>query len=149
MTDVSLCYAHNRLYVAVSTGRGGAGNIRASSKTRAPDAVEPGADEARERSRERSRERGFGVVGGRGGAGNFRSASRAPEERIREEKEQEDAKEQEVGHTEMKTCLLPGHWAVDGWRIVIRQALTRLPLHSSFICLGGSIAPRPREASCG
>lgn len=82
---------------AVSTGRGGAGNIRASSKTRAPDAVEPGAEEARERSRERSRERGFGVVGGRGGAGNFRSASRAPEDRIKEEREQEEAKEQEVG----------------------------------------------------
>jgi len=79
----------------VSTGRGGAGNIRASSKTRAPDTVEPGAEEARERSRERSRERGFGVVGGRGGAGNFRSASRAPEDRIKEEREHEEAKEQE------------------------------------------------------
>lgn len=82
----------------VSTGRGGAGNIRASSQSRAPNDPDSGEEEARERSRERSRDRGHGS--GRGGAGNFRSASKNPESRLAEEKIIEEDAELEVssGH---------------------------------------------------
>ena len=86
----------------VSTGRGGAGNLRAASRTRAADAVEPSEDELRERSRERSRERG--LVGGRGGAGNFRSASKQPADRIREQREEEEAEQAEVSRDLPMPC---------------------------------------------
>lgn len=81
----------------VSTGRGGAGNIRAASQSRARDDPDSGEEEARERSRERSRERGHGS--GRGGAGNFRSASKNPESRLAEEKIiEEDAEAEKQAH---------------------------------------------------
>lgn len=85
--------------VVVSTGRGGAGNIRASSESRAPNDPDSG-DEARERSRERSRERGHGS--GRGGAGNFRSASKNPEARIKEQQAEEENAETEVGPSKLR-----------------------------------------------
>lgn len=79
----------------VSTGRGGAGNIRASSQSRARDDPDSGEEEARERSRERSKDRGHGS--GRGGAGNFRSASKNPEDRLKESKIIEEDTVAEVG----------------------------------------------------
>jgi len=80
--------------VMVSTGRGGAGNIRPLSQSRARDNdTDEGEVEARARSKERSRERG--ALGGRGGAGNFRSASRTVEERAKDDEEARMAAEEE------------------------------------------------------
>lgn len=81
----------------VSTGRGGAGNIRASSQSRARDEPDSGEEEARERSRERSMDRGHNS--GRGGAGNFRSVSKNPDDRLRERKIiEEDAEAENAAH---------------------------------------------------
>ena len=83
---------------SVSTGRGGAGNIRAASRTRAAE-FDEGEVAARENSRERSRDRGH--TGGRGGAGNFRSQSRDPKARIAEQaeiKELSEAEKAAVSH---------------------------------------------------
>jgi hypothetical protein len=78
----------------MSTGRGGAGNIRAQSRTREVEKLEHDEAEAREHSRERSRERG--LVGGRGGAGNFRSASKDPAARARDDEQNRLAQIEEV-----------------------------------------------------
>lgn len=93
----------------VSTGRGGAGNIRAASRTRGPEETSEGELEAREKSRERSRERGHAA--GRGGAGNFRSASRDPAARIREEEEGQQMARAEVN---------------DPIRVLVKQTLLTL-----------------------
>ena len=101
----------------VSTGRGGAGNIRASSKTRGPNDVSDNEAEARERSRERSRDRGHAA--GRGGAGNFRSASKDPGARIREVKEEEEAHAEEVRR--IPALSLPPLLIILGVRIILAQ----------------------------
>jgi len=79
--------------VLVSTGRGGAGNMRASSRSRGGDEFDASEAEARARSRERSSERG--ALGGRGGAGNYRSASKSVEERARDNEQARKAEEEE------------------------------------------------------
>jgi len=96
----------------VSTGRGGAGNLRAASRTRAADAAEPSEEELRERSRERSRERG--LVGGRGGAGNFRSPSKQPADRIRERIEEEEIAKEERAAQEKRAAEEVKHYHSHG-----------------------------------